>query len=60
MKPLLLLALTASLTLHAARVPWTASRLNGLPGPPEPYRLERAFPGLEFNKPVEMVWSPVL
>ena len=31
-----------------------------MPGPPEPYKLERAFPKLSFEKPVEMVWSPVL
>lgn len=60
MHPLLFLALTASLSLHAARVPWTTSRINGLPGPPEPYQLERAFPSLTFKNPVEMVWSPVL
>ena len=60
MKLLLFLALFASLSLHAARVPWTSSRIHGLPGPPEPYKLERAFPKLSFDNPVEMVWSPEL
>ena len=60
MRLLLFLALFAVLPLHAARVSWTTSRIHGLPEPPEPYKLERAFPGLSFNNPVEMVWSPVL
>ncbi|MDP6036119.1 MAG: PQQ-dependent sugar dehydrogenase, partial [Verrucomicrobiota bacterium] len=60
MRLLLFLPLIASLSLHAARVPWTTSRIVGLPGPPEPYKLKRAFPGLSFEKPVEMAWSPVL
>lgn len=60
MRLLLLISFVASLSLHAARVPWTTSRIVGLPGPPEPYKLERAFPELSFEKPVEMVWSPVL
>ncbi len=60
MRLLLLLSFVASLSLHAVRVPWTTSRIVGLPSPPEPYKLERAFPKLSFQKPVEMVWSPEL
>ncbi len=60
MRLLLFLPLIASLSLHAARVPWATSRIVGLPGSPEPYKLKRAFPGLSFEKPVEMAWSPVL
>ncbi len=43
-----------------ARVPWTASRLTGTPEPPPPFRLERAWPALAFDKPVELVRSPDL
>ena len=60
MKPLLILAVSVAFSLQAERVPWTTSRIQGLPGPTEPYRVERAFPKLSFDKPVEMVWSPVL
>ena len=60
MRILLLFAFCFAITLSAERVPWTTSRIQGLPGPTEPYRVERAFPKLSFDKPVEMVWSPVL
>ena len=60
MRLLLFLPLITSLSIQATRVPWTTSRIIGLPGPPEPYKLERAFPKLSFQKPVEMVWSPEL
>jgi putative heme-binding domain-containing protein len=41
----------------ARRQPWTASRLQGSPVAPEPYRLVRAFPRIRFEKPtcVELV-----
>lgn len=35
----------------ARRPPWTTSRIQGSPVPPEPYRLAPAFPGLRFDKP---------
>ncbi len=60
MKRVPFLMLFVSLPLIAVRVPWNASSIQGLPGPPEPYNLERVFPGLTFVNPVEMVWSPVL
>ena len=34
------------------RVPWTTSRIAGSPEPPDPYRLEIAFPGLRFSEPL--------
>ncbi|HUE71258.1 MAG TPA: PQQ-dependent sugar dehydrogenase [Pirellulaceae bacterium] len=35
----------------ANRTPWTISRIQGSPVPPEPYRLAPAFPHLKFEKP---------
>ena len=32
------------------RVPWTSSRVVGSPDPPSPYRVELAFPHLEFKQ----------
>lgn len=43
-----------------SRVPWTASKITGTPEPPAPYRLERAWPKLTFERPVELVRSPEL
>jgi len=40
------------------RVPWTTSRIHGTPEPPPPYRVERAYPNLTFNKPVEVATLP--
>lgn len=40
------------------RVPWTSSRMVGTPEPPAPYLLERAFPQLTFNHPVELLPVP--
>ena len=54
------LALLFLIPLHAGRVPWRTSGIQGLPEPPGPYKLERAFPELSFDLPVEMVWSPGL
>ncbi|MGB0579297.1 MAG: PQQ-dependent sugar dehydrogenase, partial [Limisphaerales bacterium] len=53
---LLLLLVT---DLGAARRPaWTSSRIKGSPHPPAPYRVEIAFPLLNFNNPVEMMPEP--
>ena len=40
------------------RVPWTTSRLVGSPEPPRPYTIERVFPALSFNQPVELIAVP--
>ncbi|MCH8048327.1 MAG: PQQ-dependent sugar dehydrogenase [Planctomycetes bacterium] len=41
----------------ARRAEWTTSRITGSPDPPALYRAERIYPGLKFDKPVEMVYS---
>ena len=56
-----LLALLGFLTCaaHAApRTPWTTSRVTGSPNPPAPLTVERAFPQLEFTKPVDFMRQP--
>lgn len=40
------------------RIPWTTSRLVGTPEPPAPYLLDRVFPELTFNHPVELLPVP--
>ncbi|MBI3858316.1 MAG: PQQ-dependent sugar dehydrogenase [Planctomycetes bacterium] len=64
MKPVLL---AAALLLAAAfpafaqqdqRQPWTTSHLTGSPEPPPPYRLDRVFPKLKFDHPLEIVRIP--
>ncbi len=56
--PSLLLVIFAPL-LHAAdRVPWTTSRLRGSPEPPLPYRVERAFPKITFDNPLDAATIP--
>src|SRR5258706_5044935 len=54
-----LLLLGALLPLGAAeRTPWTTSHVHGSPEPPEPYRVERAFPKLTFASPLDAVLIP--
>ena len=36
------------------RVPWTSSRIVGSPDPPKPFHVERVYPNLEFDQPVEL------
>ncbi|MEM8735706.1 MAG: PQQ-dependent sugar dehydrogenase, partial [Planctomycetota bacterium] len=50
--------LVTSAISAAERVPWTASRIQGSAEPPKPYRLEPAFPELQFRNPVELVTLP--
>jgi putative heme-binding domain-containing protein len=47
-------------TIEAAvdRVPWTTSRIHGTPEPPLPYVVERAFPNLTFDRPMEVTTLP--
>jgi putative heme-binding domain-containing protein len=40
------------------RIPWTTSRVHGSPEPPPPYRLERVFPKLSFQKLTHMAAAP--
>src|SRR4051812_35208831 len=46
--------------MHGApqRIPWTASRIHGTPEKPLPYRIERIFPNLTFDAPIEAVTIP--
>src|SRR4051812_10744388 len=60
-KPFSLLAMIvgfASLSQGASRIPWTASRVHGTPEKPLPYRIERLFPKLIFEQPIEAVTIP--
>lgn len=41
------------------RVPWTTSRVKGSPEPPNPYRVERAFPKLTFRNPLLLTMAPI-
>ena len=60
MRSLLTGLLFASLSIHAARVPWVDSKVHGTPEPPPAYKLERVFPNLTFTNPVELTWAPTL
>ncbi len=42
----------------AERTPWTRSRIQGTPTPPPPYRTERVFPNLQFDRPVALTHAP--
>src|SRR3954454_23360580 len=42
----------------AQRIPWKASRIHGTPEKPLPYRIERIFPKLTFEAPIEAVTIP--
>ena len=53
----LLLAL-GSICSAAERVPWTSSKIHGSPEPPHPYRIERAFPKITFDKPMDVAVIP--
>src|SRR5262245_52468331 len=40
------------------RTLWTTSKVQGSPEPPPPYLMERAFPKLQFNEPLEIAAVP--
>ncbi|MEX0712387.1 MAG: PQQ-dependent sugar dehydrogenase, partial [Pirellulales bacterium] len=40
------------------RVPWTTSKVRGMPDPPSPYKTEVAFPRLQFDEPLDIVGAP--
>ncbi|MGI9467308.1 MAG: PQQ-dependent sugar dehydrogenase [Rubripirellula sp.] len=59
----LILSLTCLVSLPlfgtaAEREPWTTSRLKGSPDPPKPFSVERVYPSLQFNQPVELMAVP--
>jgi putative heme-binding domain-containing protein len=62
----LLIAAVAPVTLlcqagsqpEGGRVPWTTSHVHGSPEPPPPYRLERVFAKLTFEKLTHMAAAP--
>src|SRR5713226_1133125 len=47
------LLLLVSAGHSAPRVPWTTSRVVGSPNPPAPLRVEKMFPKLKFDAPVD-------
>src|SRR5689334_3095282 len=40
------------------RLLWTKSNVHGTPDPPDPYRLEIAFPQLKFDEPLSITLIP--
>ena len=44
--------------LTNAREPWTTSKLQGTPDPPEPFRVASAFPQLKFDLPTSLLELP--
>jgi putative heme-binding domain-containing protein len=42
----------------APRPAWTSNRVVGSPNPPAPYAVERAFPGIKFDNPVDLAFPP--
>src|SRR5262245_11490455 len=63
MRPLVFLLGLVPLTgtvQDEGRRPWTTSRISGSPEAPPPYRLERVFPQLTFDHPLEIVRAPGL
>ena len=51
---LILLLVSASLSLAEERIAWTTSKVIGTPDPPKDFRVERAYPNLEFFHAVEI------
>ena len=59
MKAALLLSIFAAATLSAApRVPWSTSKIHGSPESPPPLRVERAFPKIAFEQPMDVATIP--
>src|SRR5579871_3233091 len=40
------------------RIPWTTSGVVGSPEPPLPYRTERVFPRLRFDRSLDLAGAP--
>jgi putative heme-binding domain-containing protein len=58
MKWVLPLLLATSLIGQAARVPWTSNAVKGSPEPPSPYTVERLYPELDIQRPVDLTFAP--
>ncbi len=54
----LLLLVSVSAASAAPRTPWTTSRVTGSPNPPAPLTVERVFPGITFENPVDFAALP--
>jgi putative heme-binding domain-containing protein len=48
----------SSTVTNSDRVLWTTSRLTGTPDAPPPYVVERIFPAIQFQNPVDIVADP--
>ena len=44
--------------LAATRPPWTESHVVGSPDPPAPFTVQRLFPKLSFQHPVDLALAP--
>ena len=56
---LALVSLGLVVASHAApRTPWSTSRVTGSPNPPAPLVVERVFPGIKFENPVDFAPLP--
>ena len=55
---LFLLLLAIGARAAEPRIPWTNSNVHGTPEPPLPFRVERAFPKVTFEKPIEAATIP--
>ena len=53
-----LLLTLSTICCAAERAPWTSSQIHGSPEPPHPYRIERAFPNITFDKPMDVAVIP--
>ena len=55
---ILLLSGPVSELCAAERTPWTTSKVVGSPEPPDPYRLELAYPKLKLLEPLSAAVVP--
>ncbi|HEU0011577.1 MAG TPA: PQQ-dependent sugar dehydrogenase, partial [Verrucomicrobiae bacterium] len=42
----------------APRAPWTSNHVIGSPNPPAPYTVERVYPQLSFDNPLDLTFAP--
>ncbi len=40
------------------RAAWTTSQVSGSPEAPDPYLTQRAYPKLNFDRPLDITWTP--